>query len=127
MHLRFEFKEKVTAVYKPCKPVTAAKIHATLLGDARPLKVEVEILDKVILHALKDGSSGINIMPFSTFEKLGLEMTGLSPYDVNMPYQHQIMPLGQVASSEVIIGKEVYTFTFHVFRLVIDTNNYPIL
>ena len=42
----------------------AAKIHATPLGDAGPIKVEVEILDKVIPHALIDEGSGINIMPF---------------------------------------------------------------
>lgn len=67
-------------------------------------------------------------MPFSTLEKLGLEMTGPTPYIVNMADQRQITPVGQVADCEVRIG-EVYTrsLTFHVLRLVTDANSYPIL
>lgn len=82
--LRKEFKEGATVIPKPHKPVMTAKIHATLLGDASPIKVVVEILYKVIPHTLIDGRSAINTMPFSTLEKLDSKMIGPSPYIVNM-------------------------------------------
>lgn len=65
----------------------AAKIHTTPLGDAWPIKLKVEILDKVIFHPLIDEGSGIKIMLFSTLKKRGLEMTLASPYIVNMADQ----------------------------------------
>lgn len=49
--LRKHYKEGTTTVRKPYKPIMAAKIHAIFLGDAGPIEVEVEILDKVITHA----------------------------------------------------------------------------
>ena len=64
--LQKEFKERATAICKPRKPVMTAKIHATPLGDALPIEVEVEILDTVIPHALMDERSSTNKMPFST-------------------------------------------------------------
>lgn len=49
--LRKHYKEGATAVRKPYKPIMAAKIQAFFLGDAGPIEVEVEILDKVIPRA----------------------------------------------------------------------------
>jgi len=125
--LRKEFKEGATRVRKPRKPVMTAKIYASPLGDDGAMEIDVEILDKTIPRALIDGGSGINIMPLSTLEKLGLEITGPSPYVVNVADQTQVTPLGQVANCQIRAGGEIYTLTFHVLRLVSDANAYPLL
>jgi len=47
--------------------------------DIKAVEIEVVIVDKVILHTLVDGGSGLNILPLHTMEKLGLSLTGPSP------------------------------------------------
>lgn len=50
----------------------------------KAVEIEVMIVDKVIPNALVDGGSGLNIMPLQTMEKLGLSLTGYSPFVINM-------------------------------------------
>ena len=125
--LRKEFKEGATQVRKAKIPTMAVEVRRTPLGDEGPIEVEVEIMDKIIPHTLVDGGSGINIMPLSTLEKLGLELTGPSPFVINVADQRQVTPLGQVKDCLMKVGGEVYTITFQVLRLPVTSKSYPIL
>jgi hypothetical protein len=84
-------------------------------------------MDKIIPNALVDGGSGLNIMPLSTLEKLGLKITGPSPYVVNLANQSGHIPIGQIANCKVCIGDEEYNLTFHVICLYIEINVYSLL
>ena len=50
-------------------------------------------MDKIIPHTMVDEGSGINIIPLSKLEKLGLELNGPSPFVNNMADQRQVTPL----------------------------------
>lgn len=80
--LRKELKEGATVPWRPPKAVVTARIYASPLVDDDALEIDVSILDWVIVGALIDNGSGINIMPLTTMVKLGLSITGPSPYIV---------------------------------------------
>ncbi len=76
------------------KVEAVAKVEASTSFDVGPIELEVGIMDKIIPNALVDGGSGLNIMPLSTMEKLGLKITSPSPYVVNMADQSGHIPIG---------------------------------
>ncbi len=76
------------------KVEAVAKVEASTSFDVGPIELEVGIMDKIIPNALVDGGSGLNIMPLSTMEKLGLKITSPSPYVVNMVDQSGHIPIG---------------------------------
>ena len=53
----------------------------------KQIKVEVEIMDKIIPHTLANRGSEINIMPLAMLKKLGLKLPGLSSFVVNVANQ----------------------------------------
>ena len=125
--LRKEFREGTTIPRRPRKEVMTARIYSQTLVDDGALEIDVSILHKVIAGTLIDGGSGINIMPLSTMESLGLELTGPSPYVVNVADQRPITPLGQIVNCQMEAGGEIYTLTFHVLRLMTNKAAYPLL
>jgi hypothetical protein len=125
--LRKEFKEGATIPRKSRKTMMTARIYSNALMDDGALEIDVSILDKVIPRTLIDGGSGINIMPLSTMESLGLKVTGPSPYVVNVADQRPVTPLGQIVNCQVEAGGEIYTLTFHVLRLMTNKTAYPLL
>jgi hypothetical protein len=48
-----------------------------------PMEIEVEVMDKIILHVIVDDGSNVNIMPESTMLRLRLSVIGPSPWKVN--------------------------------------------
>jgi hypothetical protein len=106
---------------------TATKVEASTSFDVGPIELEVGIMEKIIPNALVDGGSGLNIMPLSTMEKLGLKITGPSPYVVNLVDQNGHIPIGQIANCKVCIGDEEYNLTFHVIHLQTEINVYSLL
>ena len=85
------------------------------------------ILDKLILGALIDGGSGINIRPLSTVENLGLKVIGSSLYVVNWADQQPITPLVKIANCQLEVRVKRYTLIFHVSKLISNKAAYPIL
>jgi hypothetical protein len=60
-------------------------------------------------------------------ENLGLKITGLSPYVVNLVNQSGHISIGQIANCKVCIGDKEYNFTFHVICLQTQINVYSLL
>jgi hypothetical protein len=83
-----------TLTRKLKKVEVVAKVEASTSFDVGPIELEVGIMDKIIPNALVDGGSGLNIMPLSTMEKLGLKITSPSPYVVNMADQSGHIAIG---------------------------------
>jgi hypothetical protein len=125
--VRKEFKEGATIPRRLQEAVMTARIYASTLTDDGALEIDVSIMDKVIPKTLIDGGSGINIMPLSTMESLGLKVNGPSPYTVNVADQRPIIPLGQIVNCQMEAGGEIYTLTFHVLRLMTNKAAYPLL
>ncbi len=106
---------------------TTTKVKASTSFDVGPIELEVGIMDKIIPNALMDGGSGLNIMPLSILEKLGLKIIGPSPYVVNLADQSGHIPIGQIANCKVCIGDKEYNLTFNVIRLQKEINVYSLL
>ena len=95
--------------------------------DVQAAEIEVEIVDKVIPNVLIDGGSGLNIMPFHTMEKLGLSLTGPSPFVLNMADQSPAKPVGQIKDCRMITGGVEYLVTFHVIKMFASKEAFPLL
>jgi hypothetical protein len=106
---------------------TVVEVEASTSFDVGPIELEVGIMEKIIPNALVDGGSGLNIMPPSTMEKIGLKITGLSPYVVNLADQSGHIPIDQIANCKVWIGDEEYNLTFHVICFQTEINVYSLL
>jgi hypothetical protein len=52
--------------------------------DYGPIKIKVEVMDKIIPHVIVDDGSNMNIMPKSTMLRLGLFVIGPSPWKVKL-------------------------------------------
>ena len=95
--------------------------------DVKAVEIEVSIVDKILPNALVDGGSGLNIMPLQTMKKLGLDITGPSPFVINMANQSPKEPMDQIKDCNVITGGEEYSLTFHVIRMHSNKESFPIL
>ena len=80
--------------------------------DPRPVLVEVSIVDKVVPCCLVDGGNAVNIMRWSTMEKLGLKLTGPSTVNITMADQRNVRPEGMIKKLEVSTGCETYELDF---------------
>jgi hypothetical protein len=60
-------------------------------------------------------------------EQLGLEITGPSPYVINMANQLSESPLGQISGCKINTGGEDYVITFQVLRMHSNKNSFPLL
>lgn len=96
-------------------------------SDVKAVEVKVSIVDKILPNALIDGGSGLNIMSVQTIEKLGLDITGPSPFVINMANQSLKAPFGQISGCKVITGGEEYSFTFHIIHMHSNKDFYPAL
>jgi hypothetical protein len=75
---------------------------------------------------LIDGRSGLNILPEQTM-KLGLSLTGPSPFIINMANQSPTLPLGQIKYCRISTGGEEYIVTFHVIGMHSHKDSFPVL
>ncbi len=69
-----------------------------------PLEIEVEVMDKIIPHVIVDDGSNVNIMLESTMLRLGLSVTGPSPWKVKLANQRPSKPLGQIKDLPIRSG-----------------------
>ena len=59
------------------------------------------VVDKVVPNVLVDEGSGLNILPEHTMKRLGLSLTGPSPFIVNMANQSLSVPLGMIKDCRI--------------------------
>ena len=95
--------------------------------DVKAVEIEVMVVDMVVPNVLVDGGSGLNILPEHTMEKLGLSLTGPSPFVINMANQSPSTPLGMIKDCKITTGGEDYIVTFHVIKMHTDKDAFPIL
>ena len=50
-------------------------------------------------------------------KRLGLSLTGPSPFIINMANQSRAMPLGMIKDCRISTGREEYVVTFHVIKM----------
>jgi len=89
--------------------------------------IKVESMDKIILHVIMDDASNVNIMPESTMLRLGLSITGPSPWKVKLANQRPLKPQGQIKDLSIRVGDEEYIVTFYVLRMHDEDGGYPLL
>jgi hypothetical protein len=137
--LRKEMKEGATNHRKPKNMSIAARVapenNDLELNEREeddvfgygPVEIEVEVMDKIIPHVIVDDGSNVNIMPESTMLRLGLSITGPSPWKVKLADQRPSKPLGQIKDLRIRAGDEEYTVTFYVLRMHDEDGGYPLL
>ena len=95
--------------------------------DVEAVEIEVIVVDKVVPNVLVDGGSGLNILPEHTMKKLGLSLTGPSPFVINMANQSPSTPLGMIKDCRITTGGEEYIVIFHVIKMHSDKDAFSIL
>ena len=91
------------------------------------VEIQATIVDKVVPNVLVDGGSGLNILPAQTMEKLGLSLTGPSPFVINMANQSPTVPRGQIKDCRINTGGEEYVVIFHVIKMHSTKDSFPML
>lgn len=127
---RKTLKEGMPVNRRVRKAKTRIAARVQLQGGIREVKaveIEVMVVDKVVPNVLVDGGSGLNIMPEHTLKKLGLHLTGPSPFIINMANQTSSVPLGMVKDCRIQTGGEEYIVTFHVIKMHSTKDTFPIL
>ena len=127
---RKTLKEGMSVNRRVRKANTRVAARIQLQGGSREIKaieIEVMVVDKVVPKVLVDGGSGLNIMPEHTLKQLGLQLTGPSPFIINMANQTSSVPLGMIKDCRIQTGGEEYIVTFHVIKMHSTKDTFPIL
>ena len=95
--------------------------------DVKAVEIEVMVVDKVVSNVFVDEGSGLNILPEHTMKKLGLSLTGVSPFIINMANQSPAVPLGIIKDCTISTRREEYVVTFHVIKMHSNNNTFSIL
>ena len=95
--------------------------------DIKPIEIEVMVVDKVIPNVLVDGGSGLNILPEHIMKKLGLSLTGLSLFIINMANQSPAVPLGMIKDCRISTRGKEYVVTFHVIKIHSNKDTFLLL
>ena len=123
-------KEGMPVTRRTMKAKTRVAARVQLQGgrrDVKPIEIEVMVVDKVVPNVLVDGGSGLNILPEHTMKKLGLNLTGPSPFIINMANQSPAVPLGMIKNCRISTRGEEYIVTFHVIRIHSNNDTFLIL
>ena len=123
-------KEGMPVTRRTRKPKTRVSIRIQLRGknrEVKALEIEVMVVDKMVMNVLVDGGNGLNILPEHTMMKLGLSLTGPSPFVINMANQNPAVPLGMIKDCRLSAGGEEYIVILHVIKMHNNKDNFPIL
>ena len=81
--------------------------------------------DKVVPNVLVDGRSGLNILLEHTMKKFGLNLTGPSPFVINMANQSPSTPLGMVEDCRIKTGENNTLSPFISLRCIRTRMHFP--
>ena len=127
---RKTLKEEMPVTKRTRKPKTRVSARVQMQGRPREVKaaeIKVTVVDKVVPNVMIDDGSSFNILPEHTMKKLGLSLTGPSPYIINMANQSSVVPVGVVKDCRLSTGGEDYIVTFQVIRMHDNKDTFPIL
>ena len=85
------------------------------------------MVEKVVPNVLVDGGSGLNILPEHTMKRLGVSLTGPSPFIINMANQSPAVPLEMFKDCRISTGGEEYVVTFYIVKRNSNKDTIPIL
>ena len=112
---RKTLKEGMPVTKRTRKVKTRVAVRVQLQGGGRDVKsIEIKVM-------MVDGGSGLNILPKHTMKRLGLSLTGPSPFIINMANQTPAVPLGMNNDCRISTRREKYVVIFHVIKM--DSNN----
>ena len=117
---RKTLKEGMLMTIRTRKVETRVAARVQLQGggrDVKPIEIEVVVMDKVVPNVLVDGGSGLNILPEHTMKRLGLSLTGPSPFIINMANQTPAVPLEMIKDCRINTGGIEYVVTFHGMKM----------
>ena len=127
---RKTLKEGMPMNRRTRKPKTKVSARVQLQRKKREIKameIEVMVVDKVVPNVLIDGGSELNILSEHTMRKLGLSLTGPSPFVANMTNQSPTVLVGMIKDCHLSTGGEKYIVTFHVIKMHDNKDIFPIL
>ena len=127
---RKTLKEGMPVTRRTKKVKTRIAVRVQLQGggrDVKPIEIEVVVMDKVVPNVLVDGGSGLNILPEHTMKRLGLSLTGPSPFIINMANQTPAVLLGMIKDYKISTGGKEYVVTFHVIKMYSNNDTFLIL
>ena len=127
---RITLKDGIPVNRRAKRRKTRVSARVQMQGRTREVKaveIEVTIVDKVVPHVLVDGGSSLNILPEHTMKKLGLSLTGPSPFVINMANQSPVVPVGIIKDCRLNTGGEEYIVTFQVIKMHENKDAFPIL
>ena len=110
--------------------MTKVAARVQLEGSSREVKaveIEVMVVDKVVPDVLIDGGSRLNIMPKHTLKHLGLHLTGLFLFIINMMNPTSSVPVGMIKDCRIHTRGGEYIVTFHVIKMHSTKDIFPIL
>ena len=125
---RKTLKEGMSVIRRTMKTRVSARVQVhEERWDVKPIEIEVMMVDKVVPNVLVDGGSGLNILPEHTIKRLGLSLTGLTPFIINMANQSPAMPLRMIKDYRMSTEGEEYVVTFHVIKMHSNKDTFPLL
>ena len=127
---RKTLKDGMPVIRRARKPKIQVSARVQMQGRTREVKaveIEVTVVDKVVPNVLVDGGSSLNILPEHTMKKLGLSLTGPSPFLINMANQSPVVPVGIIKDCRLSTGGEEYIVTFQVIKMHNNKDAFSIL
>ena len=94
---RKTLKEGMPVTRRKRRAKTRVVVRVQLQGRScamKTMEIETIVVDKVIPNVLVNGRSGLNILSKHTMKKLGLNLTGPSPFIINMANESPSVHLG---------------------------------
>ena len=82
-------------------------------------------MDKVVPNVLVDGGSWLNILLEHTNKRLGLSLTGPSPFIINMANQTPAMPMKMIEDCRISTRRKEYVVIFHVIKMHSNKDTSP--
>ena len=127
---RKTLKEGMPVNKRTRKVKTRVMARVQMQGGGREvnaIEIEIMVVDKVVPNVLVDGGSGLNILPKHTMKRLGLSLTGASPFIINMANQIPVVPLRMIKDCRISTGGEKNVVTFHVIKMHCNNDTFSIL
>ncbi|MCO5559818.1 hypothetical protein L7F22_013422 [Adiantum nelumboides] len=107
--------------------VPAVQRVDSLLAERECPRVECLIHQLVIPHTIVDGGSGVNVLSYSTFTKLGLSFNGVPVTGLRMGDHRSVLAEGFIQGLPVTVAGHTVDIDCYVLRLSPGPGQYQLL